>query len=293
MKNPNKKENELKVELDTRSIISFLGIEKRESVLIKIVLSATQRLAENFKCLDDMDLSGVDILFIDAESRPHIERYLKRYAEISCVPVLVHSGQVKQVRSRHPEFSGCLHIRRPIKKRDLKIALQSAIRIAHHGCPTGFELNSNIPKRRLLVVDHSARTRVKLFDALVSSTYFSGMQSHTQIEFAASGAEAVDKFTTARGKYDYVLLEEDLKEYDSYRICQWMKTVSKGTRVFILTKSPESVDMRKAATHGCDNYLVKPINKKGVDEVLKLADQNDPVQVTQLGGQPIDPVAPS
>ena len=286
MKYLEKTDNALNVEVDTRSIISFLGIEKRESVLIKIVLSASQRLAENFKCLDDLDLSEVDILFIDSESRPHIEIYLKRFAQIRCVPVLVHSGQVKQVIVRHPEFSGCLHISRPIKKRDLKTVLQSAIRISHHGCPTGFEQKMNAERERVLVVDHSARTRVKLFDALVSSTYYLDQQVEPKIEFAASGAEAVDKFKMERGNYNYVLLEEDLKEYDSYRICQWMKTVSKRARVIILTKSPASVDMLKAASNGCDNYLVKPISNTHVDKVLRLTAQNAPVPVTQLAEQP-------
>ena len=110
------------------------------------------------------------------------------------------------------------------------------------------------PGTRILVVDDSEENR------FLVAEYLRDTQAH--VEFAADGAEAVEKFHA--GLFDLVFMDLQMPVMDGYeatrRIRAWEQEQQRQpTPVIALTASAMESELHRSLEAGCTAYLRKPV----------------------------------
>lgn len=114
---------------------------------------------------------------------------------------------------------------------------------------------------KVLVVDDSAAVRAQV-ELLVK---WLGFQADT----ADSGESAMEM--VKRNEYRAIFLDVVMPGVDGYKVCKEIKKFAptRLTPVIMLTSKSSTFDRVKGKLAGCDNYLVKPVDREAFEEAAK------------------------
>ncbi|MDR2665675.1 MAG: response regulator [Oscillospiraceae bacterium] len=103
-----------------------------------------------------------------------------------------------------------------------------------------------------------------------------------QMDFAFNGREAVEKFKSAKARYDIVFMDIQMPEMDGFEAARAIRALpdpgSKATPIIAMTANVFSDDIKRVMDAGMDAHLGKPII---IDDVLRaLAKYLDPEHLT-------------
>ena len=138
--------------------------------------------------------------------------------------------------------------------------------------------------RKVLVVDDNP-TNLLILEELLK-----GWGMHvTTVE---SGAKALSVIEDSDGKgstYDIVLLDCQMPEMDGFSVAERLRDNSqvKKPLVMMVTSDDVSGSAERCKKLGIDNYLVKPVSRSGLFNLLQAALQSKPVEVSTTSHQPL------
>jgi CheY-like chemotaxis protein len=119
---------------------------------------------------------------------------------------------------------------------------------------------------KILIADDNV-PNVELLDA-----YLSGFDY--EIETAGDGAETLEKVKSFAP--DLILLDIMMPKLSGFEVCEKIKSdpLTSGIMIIMVTALNELGDIERAVNAGCDDYLIKPVNKSGmlkrVENMLRL-----------------------
>ncbi|MBF0466257.1 MAG: response regulator, partial [Nitrospirae bacterium] len=133
--------------------------------------------------------------------------------------------------------------------------------------------NNDLTNKRILIVDSNVSPNRRLADMLRSEGF--------HVDTASSGYEASGKLTFSTAQYDIVILDFQLSDMDGFEFARNMKSIAKLSqiKVIMLVGAGLRGDDAQCRTLGISGYIVKPIYKSDLMEVLSLLinNWNDPV----------------
>lgn len=106
-----------------------------------------------------------------------------------------------------------------------------------------------MPNKHVLIVDDEP--------LIIKGLRFSLEQDGYEVESAADGEEAVDKFFA--GNFDLVLLDVMLPKLNGTEVCQRIRERS-NVPIIMLTAKGEDMDKILGLEYGADDYMTKPFN---------------------------------
>lgn len=117
-------------------------------------------------------------------------------------------------------------------------------------------------KKRILLVDDNVSTN-KIISKLLKDT-------NIELDYVSLGKEALDKIRN-KEKYDLILLDEVMNPLDGKTVMKKFKDIRDfNTKVILLTRNNEYEYNEEYLKYGFDGYLLKPINK---DKLLEIIDK--------------------
>ena len=117
-------------------------------------------------------------------------------------------------------------------------------------------------KKRILLVDDNISTN-KIISKLLKDT-------NIELDYVGLGKEALDKIRS-KEKYDLILLDEVMDPLDGKTVMKKFKDISDfNTKVILLTRNNEYEYNEEYLKYGFAGYLLKPINK---DKLLEIIDK--------------------
>ena len=117
-------------------------------------------------------------------------------------------------------------------------------------------------KKRILLVDDNISTN-KIISKLLKDT-------NIELDYVGLGKEALDKIRS-KEKYDLILLDEVMDPLDGKTVMKKFKDIRDfNTKVILLTRNNEYEYNEEYLKYGFDGYLLKPINK---DKLLEIIDK--------------------
>lgn len=117
-------------------------------------------------------------------------------------------------------------------------------------------------KKRILLVDDNISTN-KIISKLLKDT-------NIELDYVSLGKEALDKIRS-KEKYDLILLDEVMDPLDGKTIMKKFKDIRDfNTKVILLTRNNEYEYNEEYLKYGFAGYLLKPINK---DKLLEIIDK--------------------
>jgi len=112
---------------------------------------------------------------------------------------------------------------------------------------------------RVLVAEDSL-TNQKLISLLLEKL---GLQ----VTIASDGKEAVDK--ALGGQFDLIFMDIQMPNMNGYEATEALRSQSLTVPIIALTAHAMKGDDEKCFSAGCNDYLVKPIDRKKLLEVLR------------------------
>ena len=117
-------------------------------------------------------------------------------------------------------------------------------------------------KKRILLVDDNISTN-KIISKLLKDT-------NIELDYVSLGKEALDKIRS-KEKYDLILLDEVMDPLDGKTVMKKFKDIRDfNTKVILLTRNNEYEYNEEYLKYGFAGYLLKPINK---DKLLEIIDK--------------------
>lgn len=117
-------------------------------------------------------------------------------------------------------------------------------------------------KKRILLVDDNISTN-KIISKLLKDT-------NIELDYVSLGKEALDKIRS-KEKYDLILLDEVMDPLDGKTVMKKFKDIRAfNTKVILLTRNNEYEYNEEYLKYGFAGYLLKPINK---DKLLEIIDK--------------------
>lgn len=117
-------------------------------------------------------------------------------------------------------------------------------------------------KKRILLVDDNISTN-KIISKLLKDT-------NIELDYVSLGKEALDKIRS-KEKYDLILLDEVMDPLDGKTVMKKFKDIRDfNTKVILLTRNNECEYNEEYLKYGFAGYLLKPINK---DKLLEIIDK--------------------
>lgn len=117
-------------------------------------------------------------------------------------------------------------------------------------------------KKRILLVDDNISTN-KIISKLLKDT-------NIELDYVGLGKEALDKIRS-KEKYDLILLDEVMDPLDGKTVMKKFKDIRDfNTKVILLTRNNEYEYNEEYLKYGFAGYLLKPINK---DKLLEIIDK--------------------
>ena len=115
-------------------------------------------------------------------------------------------------------------------------------------------------KKRILLVDDNISTN-KIISKLLKDT-------NIELDYVGLGKEALDKIRS-KEKYDLILLDEVMDPLDGKTIMKKFKDIRNfNTTVILLTRNNEYEYNEEYLKYGFSGYLLKPINKDKLFEII-------------------------
>ena len=115
-------------------------------------------------------------------------------------------------------------------------------------------------KKKILLVDDNISTE-KIIRKLIKNT-------NIELDYVNLGKKALDKIRN-KEKYDLILLDEIMDPLDGMEVMKKFKDVkSFNTKVILLTRNSEYEYNEEYLKYGFSGYLLKPINKDKLFEII-------------------------
>ena len=115
-------------------------------------------------------------------------------------------------------------------------------------------------KKRILLIDDNISTN-KIISKLIKDT-------NIELDYVSVGKEALDKIRN-KEKYDLILLDEVMDPLDGKTIMKKFKDIRNfNTTVILLTRNNEYEYNEEYLKYGFSGYLLKPINKDKLFEII-------------------------
>ncbi len=115
-------------------------------------------------------------------------------------------------------------------------------------------------KKKILLVDDNISTE-KIISKLIKGT-------NIKLDYVSLGKEALDKIR-GKEKYDLILLDEVMDPLDGVTVMKKFKDIRNfKTNVILLTRNNEYEYNEKYLTYGFSGYLLKPISKDKLFEII-------------------------
>ena len=145
----------------------------------------------------------------------------------------------------------------------------------------------------ILIAEDDSRTRQALSKSLSSAGY--------NTITAVDGQEALDKFRSANGQIDLVVLDVLMPRLDGFQVCQALRKTS-DVPIIMATVLGSSADRVIGLEMGANDYIVKPFATKEliarIRSILRRAPRHrervelasPPQSVLKLGQLTIDPI---
>ena len=115
-------------------------------------------------------------------------------------------------------------------------------------------------KKKVLLVDDNISTE-KIIKKLIKDT-------NIELDYVSLGKEALDKIRN-KEKYDLILLDEVMDPLDGMTVMKKFKDIRNfKTTVILLTRNNEYEYNEEYLKYGFSDYLLKPINKDKLFEII-------------------------
>lgn len=118
--------------------------------------------------------------------------------------------------------------------------------------------------KRILIVDDHPPTLALIRAVLEAEKY-----QDLSIREAGTGADALKTFDRA-GPFDLVLLDVGLPDLDGFTVCRALRKVDARVPVVFITAKGELKDFAAGREAGGDSYLVKPISRAALRNMVNL-----------------------
>jgi DNA-binding response OmpR family regulator len=118
--------------------------------------------------------------------------------------------------------------------------------------------------KRILIVDDSPPALALIRAVLEAEKY-----QDLSIREATTGADALKTFDRA-GPFDLVLLDVGLPDLDGFTVCRALRKVDGRVPVVFITAKGELKDFAAGREAGGDSYLVKPISRAALRNLVSL-----------------------
>jgi len=237
-----------------------LGLESKYQRVIESIIRSTQHLSDEFSVIDIENANDADIILYNGDDPD-------AFAECRKIRSKEHyiSKSAEAKSNTHRKRYQALYL--PIKRRGLVELLTSMMSTTEKVIPSLYKTRA-YKLNKVLVVDDSYPVRKYMQNKLplLAAALVSGPT--LEIDFAVSGKDAVDKIKAARGKYDIIFLDVMMDDINGYKICKWIKSVSKDIHVVMLTSKDKMFDKVRGTMAGCDCYLTKPPKDEDLQELL-------------------------
>jgi DNA-binding response OmpR family regulator len=116
--------------------------------------------------------------------------------------------------------------------------------------------------KRILIVDDHPPT-LALIRAVLDAEKYQELTIHE----AATGADALKTFDRS-GPFDLVLLDVGLPDIDGYTVCSALRKVDGRVPIVFVTAKGELKDFATGRAAGGDSYLVKPISRAALRNLV-------------------------
>ena len=200
--------------------------------------------------------SGDDDLF------PLVER-LRRQAGEPTLPVVVVGSYFQEGDLARARESGVGMLLKPVKKAELREAIQSAMHTDRRSPPAAGPATPDAGGINLLLVEDS-EDNILLVQAFLK-------RSGHRIEVAHNGREGVEM--VRKGDYDLVLMDVQMPVMDGYTATRAIRAWERQTGrrpvpVVALTAHAFAENERQTMEAGCTEHLTKPITKPRLLEAI-------------------------
>ena len=120
-----------------------------------------------------------------------------------------------------------------------------------------------MPKRVLVVDDHPPTL------ALIRTILEADKNQGFDILEARTGTDCL-KVADKHGPFDLILLDVSLPDIDGFTVCKAIRKVYPDVPIVFVTAKGELEDFRAGREAGGDSYLVKPINRTSLRNLVHL-----------------------
>jgi len=124
--------------------------------------------------------------------------------------------------------------------------------------------------KQILIVDDNDGVRTSLTRMLRSKPY--------RLEVATSGREAIEM--TAKQKYDVILLDLVMPDFDGIEVLMEMKKIRPAAKVIIMTGFASIHNAVDAIKKGASDYIEKPIDAEELDVMIRRCIEESQFQQT-------------
>lgn len=145
----------------------------------------------------------------------------------------------------------------------------------------------------ILIAEDDQRTRIALTNSLEASGY--------RVIATADGQEALNRFQSATGTVDLVVLDVLMPKLDGFQVCLALRAIS-DVPIIMATVLGSSTDRVTGLEKGANDYIVKPFSTKELVARIRSILRRVPKRpervplsvqsaVTKIGGLTVDPGA--
>ncbi len=192
--------------------------------------------------------------------------------------VMIPAGQGVDVE-RCRRLGAHSHVVKPIDETELRETILAALggrkeRPERQGTPSAPEI---APRRILLAEDNAVNQRVAV--ALLKS------MGHSVV-VAADGRQALDRLD--REDFDLVLMDVQMPEMDGFTATRAIRARDQGTGrhtpILAMTAHAMKGDRERCLDAGMDDYVTKPVSRKGLTEAIARAGSSNVAASPGAGG---------
>ena len=124
----------------------------------------------------------------------------------------------------------------------------------------------------ILIIDNEFPIRKGIYDYLEQDGY--------KVQTTKSGGEGIQLAISA--EFDFILIEQDLKDHDGLRVLQEIKRAKPEIVCFIIAKEPSYENAVKSANLGACSYIPKPLSYEGLVFHIKKGEKHRQLYIEAL-----------
>lgn len=259
---------------DNLNNLEILTHTLKQAEMLPMALSRSDQvipaIEEIFKKGDILDICVLDIHMPDI-SGYNIAKKIREHKDsrISGLPLLAFSSSTtKRTRIyRESGFDG--YLPKPIQRQKLLTMLKRLLG----------EEPDRTQKEKYVVTQHTLVEEAKHSTYILLAednplnqklTTFMLTKAGYQMEVAANGREAVEKFTADPEKYDLIFMDINMPEMDGLEATQVLRNRGyKDIPIIAMTADALKEDQERCLNSGMNDYISKPIKREIVFNIIK------------------------